>query len=162
MGWQQMVALVFETSVKMNIKKKGETQIISASTILILSGFLIGLTVGKIVSESLSPYVLSCGLAGFLAFIALELTGTQREEKIDHDEKVHVQTRLDRHVMSLSSMSFKMPNEGNSLPSSPADHSDLSLSTPDLKLLDNLYDQLMQLNTEFDSVELETKQSIQA
>ena len=48
-------------SVKMNIKKSGETRIISASTILILSGFLIGLTVGKIVSEDLSPYVLSCG-----------------------------------------------------------------------------------------------------
>ena len=146
----------------MNIKKKGETQIISASTILILSGFLIGLTVGKIVSESLSPYVLSCGLAGFLAFIALEFTGTQREEKIDHDEKVHVQTRLDRHVMSLSSMSFKMPDEADSQSSGPSDPSDLRLSTPDLKLLDNLYDQLMQLKSESDSAELETKQSIQA
>jgi hypothetical protein len=146
----------------MNIMKKGETRIISASTILILSGFLIGLTVGKIVSESLSPYVLSCGLAGFLAFIALEFTGTQREEKIDHDEKVHVQTRLDRHVMSLSSMSFRMPDEADSLPAGPLDPADLSGSTPDMKLLDDLYDQLMQLNTESDSAELEAKQPIQA
>ncbi len=150
------------TRVQMNIKKKGETQIISASTILILSGFLIGLTVGKIVSESLSPYVLSCGLAGFLAFIALESQGTQREEKIDQDEKVHVQTRLDRHVLSLSSMSFKMPDESDSLPSGPSDPADLSQSTPDLKLLDDLYDRLMHLNAESDSAELETKQSIQA
>ena len=146
----------------MNIKKKGETQIISASTILILSGFLIGLTVGKIVSEDLSPYVLSCGLAGFLAFIALESAGTQREEKSDYDENVHVQGRLDRHVMSLSSMIFKMPDEADSLPSGPSDPADLSQSTPDLKLLDNLYDQLMQLNTESDSADLEAKQSIQA
>ena len=157
-----MDTLVIETSVKMSIKNKGETQIISTSTILILSGFLIGLTVGKIVSESLSPYVLSCGLAGFLAFIALELTGTQREEKIDQDEKVHVQTRLDRHVLSLSSMSFKMPDESDSLPSGPSDPADLSQSTPDLKLLDDLYDQLMHLNTESDSVDLEAKQPIQA
>lgn len=146
----------------MSIKNKGETRIISASTILILSGFLIGLTVGKIVNESLSPYVLSCGLAGFLAFIALEFTGTQREEKSDLDEKVHVQGRLDRHVLSLSSMSFKMPEEGDSPTSGPSDPADLSKSTPDLQLLDNLYDQLMQLSAETDSAELEAKQSVQA
>lgn len=147
----------------MKIKKKGETRIISASTILILSGFLIGLTVGKIVNESLSPYVLSCGLAGFLAFIALEFTGTQREEKSDYEEKVHVQGRLDRHVMSLSSMSFRMPDETDSSSSaSLLDPADLGQSTPDMQLLDNLYDQLMQLNSDIDSAEEEAKEPIQA
>ena len=136
-----MDTLDFETSVKMSIKNKGETQIISTSTILILSGFLIGLTVGKMVSESLSPYVLSCGLAGFLAFIALEFAGTQREEKSDHDEKVHVQTRLDRHVMSLSSMSFTLPDD-----SIQTIHrkSELGKSGIDQRMLDDLYNQLME------------------
>ncbi len=121
------------------MKKKGETQIISASTILILSGFLIGLTVGKIVSESLSPYVLSCGLAGFLAFIALEFTGTQREEEEAHVEQVHVQGRLDRHVMSLSSISFTMPGDHQS---SNSRKSDLGKSGIDQQMLDDLYQQL--------------------
>ena len=126
--------------------KKGESQLISASTILILSGFLIGLTVGKIVSESLSPYVLACGLAGFLAFIALELAGTQREEQSAHEEKVHVQGRLDRHVMSLSSMSFRLPDESSEFSTSDAEKPGLSGSTLDLKMLDSLYDQLVNMD----------------
>lgn len=107
-------------------------EIISNSTILILSGFLIGLTVGKIVSESLSPYVLSCGLSGFLAFIALEFTGTQRDEQAAHEGQVQVQTRLDRHVMSLSSISFKLPPAIEDEPTSAIDQ----------KALDSLYEQL--------------------
>ena len=129
------------------IMKKGEKPLISASTILILSGFLIGLTVGKIVNESLSPYVLSCGLAGFLAFIALELTGTQREEQSAHEEQVHVQGRLDRHVLSLSSMSFSMPDEPSSRTSRSSPNTHLSQSGPiDLQKLDDLYDQLRKLD----------------
>ncbi len=110
--------------------KARKPELISNSTILILSGFLIGLTVGNIVSDSLSPYVLSCGLSGFLAFIALEFTGSQRDEQAAHEEQVQVQSRLDRHVMSLSSISFTLP---------PAD---LSKSTSDQKALDSLYEQL--------------------
>jgi hypothetical protein len=112
--------------------KARKPELISNSTILILSGFLIGLTVGKIVNESLSPYVLSCGLSGFLAFIALEFTGTQREEQAAHEEQVQVQSRLDRHVMSLSSISFTLP------PPSP----DSTKSSADQKALDSLYEQL--------------------
>lgn len=142
--------------------KKGEPQLISASTILILSGFLIGLTVGKIVSESLSPYVLSCGLAGFLAFIALELTSTQREEQSDHEEKVHVQGRLDRHVLSMSSMSFHLPDEASSPNSHSSQNSPLSQSTAELQRLDDLYEQLMQLEGTSDSTASRPISSIEA
>ncbi len=142
---------------------KGERPLISASTILILSGFLIGLTVGKIVNESLSPYVLSCGLAGFLAFIALELTSTQREEQSAHEEQVHVQGRLDRHVMSLSSMSFTMPDEPSSRHPHSMEESSLQQSGPiDLRKLDDLYDQLMNLEDASDSSVTKSMSSIQA
>ncbi len=138
--------------------KKNEPKLISASTILILSGFLIGLTVGKIVSESLSPYVLSCGLAGFLAFIALEFTGTQREEQSAHEEQVHVQGRLDRHILSQSSISFILP------PSSSAGHekSVMHQSSSDLRKLDALYDELMRVQDTSESVILSPNKSVQA
>jgi hypothetical protein len=148
---------------KASIMKKGEPQLISASTILILSGFLIGLTVGKIVSENLSPYVLSCGLAGFLAFMALELTGTQREEQTEHEEQVHVQGRLDRHVLSLSSMNFSLPNGPSTGTSDHLEMSSISQSRPiDLQKLDDLYDQLMNLDENPDSVPREPISSTQA
>ena len=144
-------------------KSTDERPLISASTILILSGFLIGLTVGKIVNESLSPYVLSCGLAGFLAFIALELTGTQREEQSAHEERVHVQGRLDRHVLSLSSMSFSMPGESSSRNLEPSENSSLTQSGPiDRQKLDDLYDQLMKLDDSSDSSIRNPVSSIQA
>lgn len=135
-------------------KANGEKPLISASTILILSGFLIGLTVGKIVNESLSPYVLSCGLAGFLAFIALELTSTQRQEQSAHEEQVHVQGRLDRHVLSLSSMSFTMPDEPSSPLSGATEKSSLNQSGAiDRRKLDLLYVQLMKVNETAESAE---------
>lgn len=124
------------------MKRKNDDHVISASTILILSGFLIGLTVGKIVSESLSPYVLSCGLAGFLAFIALEFTGSQREEDEAQEEQLHIQGRLDRHVMSLSSMSFTLPDS----PAAPLRKQELSISSVDQAKLDELYARLMRID----------------
>ncbi len=139
--------------------KKGEPQLISASTILILSGFLIGLTVGKIVSDSLSPYVLSCGLAGFLAFIALEFTGTQREEQSAHEEQIHVQGRLNRHVLSQSSMTFRMPEDTDLVPPHANEINSLSQSTINLKRLDNLYEQLMKVEAKSDSTVLEPMDS---
>ena len=142
--------------------KKPAEKLISASTILILSGFLIGLTVGKIVSESLSPYVLACGLAGFLAFIALEFTGTQREEQSAHEEQTLIQGRLDRHVLSQSSVSFTLSSE--SLTSSPLDYDKPThpQNGVDLKMLDELYEKLMSIDGNSDSVVLRTKSSIQA
>ena len=131
-----------------NVKRKDENPLISASTILILSGFLIGLTVGKIVSESLSPYVLSCGLAGFLAFIALEFAGTRREEEEAHVGQVHVQGRLDRHVMSLSSMSFTLPNDSTPSGDRKSEHSSSGI---DQRMLDDLYNQLTTSEDSIDS-----------
>lgn len=136
------------------MRKKDENPLISASTILILSGFLIGLTVGKIVSEALSPYVLSCGLAGFLAFIALEFTGTQREEEEAQVEQVQVQSRLDRHVLSLSSMSFTVPDDSSTPNRSK---SDLSQTGDDQKRLDELYERLMKIDAASDSQVLQHK-----
>ncbi|MCA9090377.1 MAG: hypothetical protein KDA90_17290 [Planctomycetaceae bacterium] len=86
-----------------------EPPLISASTILILSGVLIGMTVERMAGNDLSLYVLSCGLAGILAFVALDLAATRRKEQQAESEKRHAEDRLDRHVMSLSSITFTLP-----------------------------------------------------
>jgi hypothetical protein len=83
-----------------------ERPLISNATILILSGFLIGLTVGKFVAEDLSPYVLACGLSGFLAFIALELAAERRANEANRREQQSIARRLERHVVQQPSESF--------------------------------------------------------
>jgi len=131
------------------MRKNHESQLVSTSTILILSGFLIGLTVGKTVAASLSPYVLDCGLAGLLAFIALEFAGTRREEEEAQEEQVQIQSRLDRHVMSLSHPGAAHPEE------KPEEFdpykSDTKYSSIDQKRLDALYERLMKIDASSDS-----------
>lgn len=91
------------------VPKQREQTILSTSTILILSGFLIGLSVGKMVAEDLSPYVLVCGLSGFLAFIALDEVAARRRDEQWQEEQQQREDRLDKHVHSLSSFSFTLP-----------------------------------------------------
>ncbi len=86
-----------------------EPPLISASTILILSGVLIGMSVERMVGNDLSLYVLSCGLAGILAFVALDLAATRRKEQQLESEQRHAEDRLDRHVLSLSTITFTLP-----------------------------------------------------
>ena len=131
------------------MRKKREHHVVSTSTILILSGFLIGLAVGKSVSESLSPYVLDCGLAGFLAFIALEFTSSRREEEEAHVEQVQVQSRLERHVLSMSHPGTDHPDE-NAATFDP-NKSDTVYASIDHKRLDDLYERLMKIDASSDS-----------
>jgi hypothetical protein len=102
-----------------------ERPLISNATILILSGFLIGLTVGKIVAEDLSPYVLACGLSGFLAFIALDLAAAQRAAAGLQQGQRDVARRLDKICPNKSATSFVL---------SPATH----LSDPIADVLDRI------------------------
>lgn len=131
------------------MRKKQESQLVSTSTILILSGFLIGLTVGKSVTDTLSPFVLDCGLAGLLAFIALEFASSRREEEEAQEEQDQIQSRLDRHIMSISHSGAVHPEE------KPKEFepfkSDSKYSSIDQKRLDALYERLMKIDASSDS-----------
>ncbi len=89
--------------------RRSEVQIISLTTILILSAFLIGMCVGNFIGTELEPYVLACGLSGILSFIGLELAAFRRKMVAMEEEKRHLEGRLDRHVLSQSSSGFSMP-----------------------------------------------------
>jgi hypothetical protein len=90
-------------------KPTREVQIISVSTVLILSAFLIGLAVGNVIGTELEPYVLACGLAGMLAFLGLELAAYHRKVLAIEEEKQRMEERLARHVLSQSAAAFTLP-----------------------------------------------------
>lgn len=72
--------------------------VVSATSILIFSVFLIGITIGQGIGEELSPYVLSCGLAGMLAFMGLDLAQTRRRERELLRERREMVARFNRHL----------------------------------------------------------------
>jgi hypothetical protein len=72
--------------------------LVSSATILILSGYLVGLTVGTASTDTWASDVLACGLAGFLAFISLQLVAERKIEDAIRRERAQVSARLNRHT----------------------------------------------------------------
>mgnify|MGYP007033193415 FL=1 len=77
---------------------KVEHAVISRTTILLLSGFLIGVVVGEEVNSSLSPVVLLAGIAGGAAFVALDLVSYYQKRQFQAKEREQTENRLERHV----------------------------------------------------------------
>ena len=73
--------------------------LVSVTSLLILSGFLIGVAVGQGVADDLSPYVLSCGLAGVLAYLGFDCAASRRRERELLREQQQFMSRLNRHVV---------------------------------------------------------------
>lgn len=73
--------------------------LVSVTSLLILSGFLIGVAVGQGVADELSPYVLSSGLAGVLAYLGFDVAASRRRERALLREQQQFITRLSRHVV---------------------------------------------------------------
>jgi TRAP-type mannitol/chloroaromatic compound transport system permease large subunit len=91
------------------ISSRNQNVLISRTSILILSSFVIGLSVGNVAHAELAPYVLVCGLCGFLAYIALEMASLRRELAAFQQDQRQIEDRLDRHVLSESSAGFQLP-----------------------------------------------------
>lgn len=79
------------------------TPLVSGVSILIFSGFLIGVTVGRGVGGDLSPYVLSCGLAGVLAYVGFDRARAGKRERELLDERQLLLARLERHLTNSPS-----------------------------------------------------------
>ncbi|WP_437226331.1 hypothetical protein SH661x_004528 [Planctomicrobium sp. SH661] len=80
---------------------------LSTSTILILSGFLLGMSVAHPLGD-LSFYIFTCGLTGLVAYLTFEMTGLRNERTmIRHDQRL-MEARLLRHVgLSLQQSSHE-------------------------------------------------------
>lgn len=82
--------------------------VVSTTSILIFSGFLIGVTLGRGAGGDLSPYVLSCGLAGMLAFVGFELVETRKRERGLLRERKRLLGRLERYLDDSHSNIFEI------------------------------------------------------
>ena len=60
---------------------------------------LIGVAVGQGVADDLSPYVLSSGLAGVLAYLGFDCAAMRRRERELLREQRQFMSRLSRHVV---------------------------------------------------------------
>ena len=79
--------------------RRGERRpLLSHSTILILSGFWIGLVSSRLTLADLRGTILPVGLIGILAFVALDHIRLRRKEYADAREQSFVEGRLARHV----------------------------------------------------------------
>lgn len=86
-----------------------KAKIISTSTILILSGILIGMSIERYVDLGLQTYSLAAGVAGMIgmiAYLTVELAASQRIRKALEREQSLVEKRLDRHTQPRESIGF--------------------------------------------------------
>jgi hypothetical protein len=72
---------------------------ISRAIILILSGFLIGLSSANYVRADLHDHVLTCGVVGLIAFVGLHFAARRREEEAAQ-QQLEEETQRVRELMA--------------------------------------------------------------
>lgn len=82
-------------------RRRTEAPLLSTTTILILSGLLIGLSIAKPL-DGLTFYIQTCGVAGIVSFYALKLIAVQREKLHQQREQQQMEQRLQRHVSIIT------------------------------------------------------------
>lgn len=87
-----------------------ERSVVSNSTILILSVFLVGVASGGMGGSEFSAYVLDCGLAGLVAYLGLEVAENRRRSEALQQEQKIVESRLDRHVKPVAGLPINVPS----------------------------------------------------
>lgn len=83
--------------------------LVSTATILILSGFLIGVALGNLLDPELSPFLLMCGIAGLLCYITFEISNRRRLAELAHQGQREMEERLHKHLQSIEESAAKAP-----------------------------------------------------
>lgn len=84
---------------------RGERRpLLSLCTILILSGFLLGMSIGTELSGSLRVYVSLAGLVGMVSFLGLDHVAARRRTQLELKEQEYIESRLVKHVDSNAEM----------------------------------------------------------
>jgi len=81
-----------------NAKKESAQPLISHSSILILSIFLIGLVSGQALEPDVRLYGFCAGAAGMVIYFLLDVLKTQRIQRARRRAVKRLSGRLDRHV----------------------------------------------------------------
>lgn len=88
-----------------------QSELISTTTILILAGVIIGMTVCQVTDSEFLPYLYAAGVSGFIAFISLDMAATKRFNEELKQEQLNIENRLDRHTQSLMNIGFQLEAE---------------------------------------------------
>lgn len=94
-----------------NLDSTDHPPLLSSATILILSGFLIGISIGNAVGTELSPFLFACGLSGLLSFVVFEAANRRRAAQAAEEGQRQVERRLRKHVRPVSSHETRSNSE---------------------------------------------------
>jgi hypothetical protein len=96
--------------------KSHRKQLISHSTILILSGFLIGIGAGKAAHPDIENYVLLAGVGGLIAYIGLDSAARRRTHRATQaamDKATQaLEERYSRHLAASEMKVESTPRRG--------------------------------------------------
>jgi hypothetical protein len=99
-----------------------DTHVLSHSTILILSGFLIGIGAGKAATPALENVVLLAGIGGLIAYIGLDSAARRRNQRATQAavEKA-TQALEERYTRHLAANDLKVESTPRSGPARAVD-----------------------------------------
>lgn len=95
-------------------QRKNEVKLISSSTILILSGVVLGIAFSQFIGAELLPYLVAVGLSGVLVYVVLDIAASRRDLEELAAEREQVEERLDKHMFSISKTGFTLPPANSS------------------------------------------------
>lgn len=84
--------------------------LLSVCTILILSGFVLGMAVSSQLSGELRTVIILAGLTGLLAFLGLDSAAFRRRQQLERQEQEFVEHRLVKHVDSCEITAADLPD----------------------------------------------------
>ena len=83
-------------------KQKNRKPLITHSTVLILSGFLIGMVFRRMVDPSIEVYVFAAGLIGVFCYLGLDWLARRRQQQaaqLELERTNHeLERRINRHI----------------------------------------------------------------
>lgn len=77
---------------------RNDTRILTRSTVLILSGWFIGMATGRALPAGTESYALLVGFTGMLAFLALEYSAQQRRKTAASESFAEIVEKLEQRL----------------------------------------------------------------
>ena len=77
---------------------RNDTRILTRSTVLILSGWFIGMATGRALPPGTESYALLVGFVGMLAFLGLEYSAQQRRKAAASESFAEIVEKLEQRL----------------------------------------------------------------
>lgn len=109
------------TPAEQRPKAKSSTPLLSHSTILILSAFLIGVAAGKAPDPQIEIYLYLTGFSGLVAYFGLGHIARRRKERTERRKQEKAAHRFEMRVSRHVPRPSRSPDHGQAEPSVDAD-----------------------------------------